>query len=380
VVSSLRKAAPALILFITVRAVCLAVLTAWSHFADRSAHQLLAGRWDSLWYARVAEYGYGFSLRAPDGRNLSSMAFFPLFPWSEKALSEVFSVTPADAGLLISLIASVAAAWGMFAVADLVYSRKIGVILVGLWAALPVSIVQSMAYSESLFVALSAWSLYAVMTGRWILAGSLACLAGLTRPVGLAVSVALIVTAMLGPEKWRTEKWPTELPGVPGGKMRMLIGCTIAPLGAVSYILWAGQRQGSLFGYLGVQAEWGNGFDGGIAFSRFVSTGLTGTPAMTGVVLTAVAVLAIWPHWTGWKQRQPPALLVYCAIVTLLAIGSSGYFGSKPRLLLPAFPLLLPVAIALARTRRLVIGIALTIATAVAAIYGAFWLHGSGPP
>lgn len=64
------------------------------------------------------------------------------------------------------------------------------------WAVLPVGIVQSMAYSESLFTALAAWSLYAVLTGRWVTAGVLASLSGLTRPVGLAVVAAVWAAAV----------------------------------------------------------------------------------------------------------------------------------------------------------------------------------------
>ncbi|MFF2526382.1 hypothetical protein [Streptomyces liangshanensis] len=375
--STARLAAPALALFVAIRALCLVTLVVWSRLAGHSAHELLARRWDSLWYVRVADLGYGYTLHAPDGRDLSSMAFFPLYPWLEKALSAVLFVSPADAGLLVSALASVAAAWGLFAVAAHCYDRATGVVLVGLWAALPVGVVQSMAYSESLFVALAAWGLYAVLTGRWIVAGSLACLAGLTRPVGLAVSAALIVTAALGAREARRTGRPTTPPA-----WRILAGCVLAPLGAVGYILWVGTRQGGLFGYLDVQAGWGNGFDGGLAFARFLADGLTGTPsaALAAVILVALLLLAAWPHWIGARQLQPPALLVYSAVVTLLAVGASGYFGSKPRLLLPAFPLLLPLAVVLARSRPRVVYLTLTLMTVVAAAYGAFWLNGSGPP
>ena len=37
-------------------------------------------------------------------------------------------------------------------------------------------------------------------------------------------------------------------------------------------------------------------------------------------------------------------MVVTAGTVVVLALGAKGYFGSKPRLLLPAFPLLLPVA------------------------------------
>ena len=383
----LRHAAPALVIFIAIRALCLAVLAIWSAAAGRSAHTLLSARWDSLWYVRVAEHGYGFSLTAPDGRNLSSMAFFPLFPWLEKSLSAIDSATLANSGLVISAVASVAAAWGMFAIADLSYGRRVGVILVALWAAVPVGIVQSMAYSESLFAALAAWALHAVLKGRWLLAGSLACLAGLTRPVGLAVSAALIATVALGAilgsvpgaaKRWTG--WRPQLSGEPGEKVRMVLGCVIAPLGAIAYIWWVGRQEGKPLGYLDVQAGWGNGFDGGISFSRFLTHGLPGAGALAAVALLALICLAIWPHWIGVRQKQPLPLIVYSAVVTVLAVGASGYFGSKPRLLLPAFPLLLPLAVLLARSHRRTVQVTLTLASLAAAVYGAFWLNGSGPP
>jgi hypothetical protein len=82
----------------------------------------------------------------------------------------------------------------------------------------------------------------------------------------------------------------------------------------------------------------------------------------------------------GVRQRQPLPLLVYTGVVTALALCASSYFGSKPRLLMPAFPLLLPLALALARLRTsrsawVVGGVAVA-----SAVYGAFWLNGSGPP
>ena len=45
------------------------------------------------------------------------------------------------------------------------------------------------------------------------------------------------------------------------------------------------------------------------------------------------------------------ALLAYCAVLMLIGIGGAGFFQCKPRFLMPAFPLLIPAAIALARAR-----------------------------
>ncbi|MEU1190943.1 mannosyltransferase family protein [Streptomyces sp. NPDC005859] len=393
--ATLRRAAPALLGYAAVRALGLLVLALWSAARDKSAYTLLTARWDALWYTRVAELGYGYEVRLPNGDVHSNLAFFPLLPWLERLLHAVTPLSYADAGFVVSLLTSVAAAWGVFAVADHVYGRRAGVCAVLVWAVLPVGIVQSMAYSESLFTALAAWSLYAVLTGRWVTAGVLASLSGLTRPVGLAVVAAVWATAavsFLRDREARAEvsfarnRCAAPEPGAPTGERASRAtrapGMLLAPLGAAGYVLWVGHRTGrGPLGYLDVQAGWRNGFDGGYAFARFVADKFTSFPsALAGLGLIVGVGLLLWLYAVCVRQRQPLPLLVYAGVVLALALCASSYFGSKPRLLLPAFPLLLPLALALARLRTSR-SVPLVGCLAVAsAVYGAWWLNGSGPP
>ncbi|MBQ0951799.1 mannosyltransferase family protein [Streptomyces sp. RK76] len=377
---ALRRAAPALLGYAAVRALGLLALALWSAARDKSAYTLLTARWDSLWYTRVAELGYGYEVRLPSGDVHSNLAFFPLLPWLERLGAAVTPLSYADTGFVVSLLASLAAAWGIFAVAEHVHDRRVGVCAVLLWAVLPVGVVQSMAYSESLFTALAAWSLYAVLTGRWVTAGALAALAGLTRPVGLAVTAAVWAAAVIAFARSRSEGGAGDAGGTPGA--RRVLGMMLAPLGAAGYVLWVGHRTGKgPLGYLDVQAGWRNGFDGGAAFARFVAAQFTSFPgALAGVGLIVGVALLVWLYVVCVRQRQPLPLLVYAGLVTVLALCASSYFGSKPRLLLPAFPLLFPPAVGLARLRTarsapVVCGVAVA-----AAVYGAFWLNGSGPP
>ncbi|MFB6550100.1 mannosyltransferase family protein [Streptomyces sp. NPDC056405] len=382
---ALRRAAPALLGYAAVRALGLLALALWSAARDKSAYTLLTARWDSLWYTRVADLGYGYEVRLPNGDVHSNLAFFPLLPWLERLGAAVTPLSPADAGFVVSLLASLAAAWGIFAVADHVYGCRAGVCAVLLWAVLPVGIVQSMAYSESLFTALAAWSLYAVLTGRWVTAGALAALAGLTRPVGLAVAAAVWAAAVVAFVRSRSEAVPDGAHGperAPGDGARRVLGMLLAPLGAAGYVLWVGHRTGKgPLGYLDVQAGWRNGFDGGVAFARFVAGRFTSFPsALAGVGLVVGVALLVWLYVVCVRQRQPLALLVYTGIVVALALCASSYFGSKPRLLMPAFPLLLPLAVALARLRTSRSALIVGGVAVASAVYGAFWLNGSGPP
>ncbi|MEU7060832.1 hypothetical protein [Streptomyces sp. NPDC046197] len=380
-----RRAAPALLGYAAVRALGLIVLAAWSAARGKSAYTLLTARWDSLWYARVAGPGYGYEVRLPNGDVHSDLAFFPLLPWLERLLAAVVPLSYADAGFVVALLASLAAAWGIFAVADHLYGGRAGICAVLLWAVLPVGIVQSMAYSESLFTALAAWSLYAVLTDRWVTAGTLALLAGLTRPVGLAVVAAVWAAAIASFVRSRSATPADGAPAAahaPTADVRRALGMLLAPLGAAGYVLWVGHRTGrGPLGYLDVQAGWRNGFDGGYAFARFVAGKFTSFPsALAGLGLIIGVALVIRLYVTGVRQRQPLPLLVYSGLVTALALCASSYFGSKPRLLLPAFPLLLPLALALARLRTSGSALVLGGAAVAGAVYGAFWLNGSGPP
>lgn len=273
--SAPRRAAPALLGYAAVRALGVLTLALWSAANGKSAHTLLTARWDALWYTRVADLGYGYEVRLPNGDVHSNLAFFPLLPWLERLVSALSPLSYADAGLLVSTLASLAAAWGIFAVADHVYGPRVGVCAVLVWAVLPVGIVQSMAYSESLFTALAAWSLYAVLTGRWVTAGLLAAFAGLTRPVGAAVVAALWVAAITSFVRDRSAH-----PAHGAPVLRRALGMLLAPLGAAGYVLWVGHRTGKgPLGYLDVQAGWRNGFDGGYAFARFVGDKFTSFPS-----------------------------------------------------------------------------------------------------
>lgn len=351
----------------TVKVIGIIALAVWSAFNEKNAHVLLSARWDSLWYVRVVEHGYDFSLTANDGRILSDMAFFPLFPALECILSSLLFVSPADAGLLISGVSSLFAAAGIYAVVGQFADRRVAILVVVLWATLPVSIVQSMAYSESLFTALSAWALYFALKGNWLFAGMLACCAGLTRPVGIAVTLALwmAVAADVRRDGWSILKF---------------VGSAMAPLGFIGYLLWVAKERDSLYGYLEVQGAWGNGFDGGISFAEFIYSLSSAPPFVGGILLCGGVGLAIWAYILGFSRKCPLPLQVYSGIVVLLALGSSGFFGSKPRLLVPAFGLLVPLASHLLRKKNWVRVSVLAVMFVVSAAYGAFWLNGSGPP
>jgi hypothetical protein len=362
-----RLRVPAVGWFLGIRLLGVATLAVWARVDGTSARALLSQRWDSLWYVRVAEQGYGFTLTAKDGRVLSDMAFFPLFPMLEKFLSAVLPVTPANAGLLVSLVASLVAAAGIFAVAEGFLGERAAFFTVLLWGLLPVGVVESMAYTESLFTALAAWSLYFLLRERWVAAGLLALAAGLTGPPGAALVAAVWGAVGLGV---RRNGW--SVPAV--------AGALLAPAGLAGYVLWVARRTGDLFGYLGVQRAWGNSFDGGYTFARFVLGLIAGPSFPAGLALAAGVALLLWCQLLAFRRGYPAALQIYSAALLVIVLGASAYLGSKPRLLIPAFVLLVPAATRLARSEKRTAWTVVALLCVISAGYGAFWLNGSGPP
>jgi hypothetical protein len=367
----------ALAAFVGVRLLVLLAVAAAAREQGRDVHHLLV-KWDARWYAGIAENGYGFT-RVDEGRLLSDYAFFPLFPWLEGRVSAVTGLESVDAGLLISAVSSVAAAWGIFAVADHLYGARVGIVATVLWAALPVGVVQSMAYTESLLTACAAWSMYSVLTGRWVAAGVLASLAGLTRPTGAAVVAAVVVAAAVhyvhqvrpdGPGRSHLQR----------DLRPPALAVLVAPLGLVGYLSWVGVEVGSATGYFDVASGWGNSFDGGANFAQWIAALLTGPAPVTGVLVVLGVTALVGLYWLCLRQRQPLPLLVLGGLLVVLALTSSGYFGSKPRYLIPAFPLVFPVARWVAARNPWERTAILVVLTVLAAGYGAVWLLGDGPP
>ncbi|MBD0839355.1 hypothetical protein [Streptomyces sp. TRM68416] len=356
---SLRRAAPALAAYLAVRATGLLVLALWTHRQRHGVWPILATQWDADWYLGIADHGYtGDPGVGPSAR---SMAFFPLYPFLVRAVSAVTPGSPASTGLCIAVVASVAAAWGVFAVGDLLYGRRVGVLLTTLWAAFPVGLVQWMGYTESLFTACAAWSLYAVLTGRWLWAGGGAVLAGLTRPTGVAVAAAVTVTALLALRRG---------PFSP----RVLAAALLAPLGWCGYVGWVGLRVDRWDGYFAVQRLWHNQLDGGTETLRRMRKLLMYDPTpqlflvlVTGVMLVSAVLFAL----SVW-DRQPVALLVFTGVLLAIVLASSGVYFPRARFLLPAFPLLLPVALHLSRASRRYRALALAAAVAGSAYWGAY--------
>lgn len=363
-----RGLALALGVHVGVRAIGLLVLAVMSANTDHDLMDRLRA-WDGGWYIRIATEGYAPTLNLDDTQDQSTgtLAFFPVYPMLMRLLTWLTPITPAAAGVLLSELASAAAAVGLYILVRRIWGTTPAILTVLLWSAQPMAVVLSMVYTEALFTAFVVWSLVELRREAWLSAGVIALLAGLTRPTGVGIGFAVA--------SWAAVCWWQRRGHRPDPiNWRMVVGSALALLGTPLWWLIGGLRVGRLDGWFAVQERfWGSQWDwgakvGDTAWSlltqntRFADDGALVLGICSALLVVAVVLLVECGLIRMWWP-----MFAYAAVLLVLTIGSAGYVNSKPRFLIPIFPLLIPLALALGRARpvtRVVAGVAIAVFSA----------------
>ena len=294
--------------------------------------------WDSGRYLNIAVHGY---------HHHSNLVWFPGYPAAIRVIAWIPGVSPVVAGLGVTIAAGLAAAWGLTRLSmALTGDRRVSLLVAALWAVAPGSIVLSMVYSEALFCALAIWSLIALVERRWLTAAGLTILAGTVRSSAVALVVAVAVAAV--PALIRAARARQDL----AAWWRPAAALLLAPLGLLGYwgyVAWTVHRLG---GWFSLEKSVKNGFDWGqsimLALKNAIIDGPTAFVALTLLVIAAAATLAV----CSLTERMPVCLHAYTLVIVLTALATGPYYlGSKPRFLLPAMLLGLPLARLLAPAR-----------------------------
>jgi hypothetical protein len=359
----------------------------------RVRDRLLA--WDTGHFLKLVNEGYPAGYTYTDGGDLTGngLAFFPGYPMLARGLHWL-GMDGATALLTVSWLAGVAAVLLVYALGARLYDHRVGVALAALFCTQPMSVVLSMAYSEGLFVALVAGMMLAAHRTAWLTAGALGLGAALTRPTGAAAAVALAVAAAMVVLKKPAVAAPAVLnepavaapavlngpavaapavlkgpavaapavlngpavaaPAVHRGQpraWRAIAAAGVALAGVPAYLIWVAQRAGDPDAWFRVQtAGWGTTFDFGESALTFVRDALRGDGwvevSVAWILIAAVVAMVI-----ALTRRVWPPLLVYGGIALILVIGQTGYYHSKPRLLVPVLVVLVPAAVVLGRAR-----------------------------
>ncbi len=399
----LRQWLTPVVVFFAIRAVGILVLADLARLNGKSLGDRLAA-WDGKWMLAIAEHGYdNVPVDLTDAWGVHSVdtayAFFPGYPYLVSVVARLPLVTTYGAAIAVNVVLCVFAAAGVARLGALCAQRMatatplpwdrlraampgslsrfvpdpgprpepashpdpytVGLITVALFAATPMSIVLNMAYTEALFCAVAVWALIGVLEERWLLAGVCALLAGATRPTGVVVIATVVVVGLTTLRRWpgRSES------------ARILTAITLSPIGYLGFlgVVWA--RTGHPLGWFTIQTDgWDTRFDFGVAAVRFVNDSLTHSgevaPVATAAIMLSTPLLIAVAVWS----RLPWPVLLYAMLVVASIMASSGLMMSRARLLLPAFVLLIPFAVIMARWRPPVI-----VATLLPVVAGSAW-------
>jgi hypothetical protein len=320
--------------------------------------------WDSGRYFIIAEHGYSY---IPGNlRHDSIFAWFPGYPLAIDTISWIPGAGPARAGLAVTIIAGLAAAWGLTRLGmTLTGDPRVSLLLVALWAVAPGSIVLEIDYPEALFCALAIWALVALTEGRWLTAGLLTAFAGTVHNTAIALVAAIAVAAASAIVADDEPRW------------RPVAAVLIAPLGLIAYWTYAACLTDHPAGWFWVERNAHNSFDWGDATVHTVWNTIL-DPTLPDVLTVLAIVAAVGITAVILVEKIPIALKVYTVAVVVTAVCTGPYyFGSKPRFLLPAVLLGLPLARLLGRVRWCVL-VPLIAVLAAAATWFALYLMSVG--
>jgi hypothetical protein len=293
-------------------------------------------RWDSVWYLRIANSGYG-------GSEVRT-AFFPLYPLLVRGLGELGGGSPAAllvSAYLIALAAFLAALVLLWRLVALELGRPLARPTLLLLAMFPAALYFGAPYSESLFLLASVGAFYAARTGRFALAGGAAFAAAATRSAGVLLLLPLTLIWWQQRERHASQ----------------LAWLALGPLAVALYSGYLGLAEGNALGFLHVQDAWyrhfagplGGVWDGivaGVDGARQLLSGSRrpvyftaagGDPfrvASVNLMLLVTLAFALVSAVGVWR-RLPPAYGAWVTAALLLPM--SFPVGPQPLMSLPRF-------------------------------------------
>jgi hypothetical protein len=318
-------------------------------------------------YLAIAAHGYTY----PAGQlaHASVFSFFPAYPAAMYSLGWLPGVTLVGAGLAVTAIAGLAAAWGITTLGmKLTGDPRISLLMVAVWAVAPASTVLEMLYAEALFCALAVWVLVALVDRRWLTAAGLTIAAGTVRSTAVALIAAVVVAAAAAVVEAARARQRI------AGWWRPLAAALLAPLGLLGFLGYVAVRTGRPDGWFWIEKHtFHMVFDWGTSTLRVLTGTFLDAPGVPEVLvslaLIAGASLMVW----SLTERIPLSLHVYTVIVVVMAlVTSANWIGSKPRFMLPAILLALPVARLLAPLRTSVLVPLIAVLTALSTWFGLY--------
>lgn len=247
-------------------------------------------RWDAGFYTTIALYGYDWITHHQPSADI---AFLPLYPLSIRSANYVLDCSEYNCavvnGLIISNVALLVALFLLFYLTKYYESNKVAYRSAWLLMLSPISIFLSGVYTEALFLCLSLFVFFALSKKQLYLAIIATSLACITRPVGLALYLPLLIYTWRQTGQLRT-------------KQLIMAHIPIVVFGI--YILFAGLASGDWLAYFNANYQ---------VWNRPVS----GMPWRVFLRYFGDEDVTFWGWQLSWLDLIFTMLYLFLAIVTL---------------------------------------------------------------
>lgn len=275
--------------------------------------------WDSFWYLKIAEEGYEYQ-----SGQMSSIAFFPLYPGLIYLGSKIPFITPALAGWIVSTSALLVGMIFLYKLVKQFHPDIDPLEPISLLLIFPTAFFLNSIYTESLFLALSIIFFYYLFRKNFLLAAVFLAIASLCRINGLFLFVPFMY------EYFKTY-------GVKKFFNINLTSFLIAPLGILGFMFYQYLQFSEPLAFLKSQMEWGRKFVLNTTHFQLESSASyanLSTDLLFFVVSIVVGILLL---------RFRVSYGLYVLATTLIAI-STGTLMSISRFSLILFPIFILVA------------------------------------
>ena len=310
-----------------------------------SPYLWLWGNFEGEHYLSIAQNGY----------QPLTYFFFPLYPIVIKIFSVIFGSGLASfmkSGILTSNLAFLVSLIGLYKLLKIDFKENIVRNTILLLLVFPTSFYFASAYTESLFLVFTVWSIYFMRVRKWHLAGILGGMAAATRLIG----VVLLVVALI-------EYFDFKLPFKFNRKINWnILWLFLIPAGLITYMLFVWGKTGDPLNFFNSVSIFGNQRSSDLVilpqvFYRYIVKVLPNlnysvfTSFFPSVLELFVGLLFMFLTIVSfWKVR-----LSYAIFLTLGYIipTLSGSFSSLPRYVLVLFPAFIVISLGLTKNKYL---------------------------
>lgn len=279
-------------------------------FENETGYLRMTVLWDAFWYRQIVEDGYPSILpRDPLTGDLwqNPWAFYPMFPMLTRWIMQLTGGGFALVGSTLSLMVGALAAVVIGAFIRSKIGPRAALCAVAVWATCVTSPTLQVAYTESMGVAIIAAALFALDRQRWVLAGCIAVISGLTRAVTLPLGLVAVICVIV---RWRGREENPISRGEYIGMGWSLVGCGLSGL-IWPAIVWLGT--GEFNGYTETMTAW-RAYEDIQPFLPwwFWTSRNIDTPALAALALVAIWLCAFAIGLGPWARGMGVTLRSWC--------------------------------------------------------------------